>query len=203
VRLIGPAETGALPNQEFLSRARDEGWLDLVTERIPQREALQIARSSNSLLLLQPQSTTQVPAKVFQYIQIGRPILAFIQPNSPAERLLERSGVPYRCVYPGSTPEAIDETVASFFDLPSTAVAPNLGSRSSLTPRIRRGCWMVSSVPCTAGPQAPSPDFLLAADKLVPRSEESYQQFAIMNRLHEASRICIQNTIRRLTGKHG
>jgi glycosyltransferase involved in cell wall biosynthesis len=125
VRLVGPAEPGTLPNEEFLGRARAEGWLDLVTERIPQHEALQIARSSDCLLLLQPQSATQVPGKLFEYLQIGRPILAFIQPNSPAERLLERSGVPYRCVYPGTNPAAIDDTVAGFFDLPSTAVAPS------------------------------------------------------------------------------
>jgi hypothetical protein len=122
VRLIGSAEAGALPNQEFLGRAQAEGWLDLVTEQIPRREALQITRSSHSLLLLQPQSNAQVPGKLFEYLQIGRPILAFIQPNSPAERLLERSGVPYRCVYPGNTLAEIDETVAGFFDLPSTAV---------------------------------------------------------------------------------
>jgi glycosyltransferase involved in cell wall biosynthesis len=125
VRLIGTTVAGALPNQKFLVRARAEGWLDLVTKRIPQREALQISRSSNSLLLLQPQSTTQVPGKLFEYLQIGRPILAFIQPNSPAERLLDQSGVPYQCVYPGSTPEATDDAVAKFFTLPSAAVAAN------------------------------------------------------------------------------
>jgi hypothetical protein len=123
--LVGAAETGALPNQEFLGRAQADGWLELVTKQIPQREALQIACSSDGLLLLQPQSITQVPGKLFEYLQIGRAILAFIQPNSPAERLLERSGLPYRCVYPCSTAEAIDETVASFFDLPSTPVAPS------------------------------------------------------------------------------
>lgn len=115
VRLIGGAETGTLPNQEFLRRARVEGWLELVTEQIPQREALQIARSSDFLLLLQPHSTTQVPGKLFEYLQIGRPILAFIQPDSPSERLLAQSGVPYRCVYPGSTPEAIDDALAEIF----------------------------------------------------------------------------------------
>ncbi len=123
VRLIGAAETGELPNKEFIDRARAEGWLELVDERIPQPEALQIIRSAGSLLLLQPQSTTQVPGKLFEYLQIGVPILAFIQPDSPSERLLARSGVPYRCVYPGSTPEAMDETIADFFELPSTAVA--------------------------------------------------------------------------------
>jgi hypothetical protein len=125
VRLIGTTGIGELPDQEFLNRARSEGWLDLVNEQIPQREALQIARSSEGLLLLQPQSTTQVPGKLFEYLQIGRPILAFVQPDSSSERLLQRSGVPYRCVYPGSTPEAIDDAVAGFFDLPSTPVAPN------------------------------------------------------------------------------
>jgi glycosyltransferase involved in cell wall biosynthesis len=123
VRLIGNAEAGTLPNQEFLGRARAEGWLELITQEIPHREALQIARSSDSLLLLQPQSTTQVPGKLFEYLQIGRPILAFIQPNSSVERLLDRSGVPYRCVYPGSAPEVIDDIVAEFFNLPPAVVA--------------------------------------------------------------------------------
>jgi len=123
--LIGATMSAALPNRKFLLRAQAEGWLELVTERIPQREALQIARSSHGLLLLQPQSTTQVPGKLFEYLQIGRPILAFIQPGSPAEQLLEQSGVPYRCIYPGSAPEAMDESIAGFFKLPSTATAAN------------------------------------------------------------------------------
>jgi len=125
VRLIGPAEPGALPNKEFLDRARDAGWLDLVIHRIPQVEALQISRSSDGLLLLQPQSAAQVPGKLFEYLQIGRPILAFIQPNSPSERLLAQSGVPYRCVYPGSPPKAVDDTVAEFFNIPTMAIAAN------------------------------------------------------------------------------
>jgi len=125
VRLIGPAQTECLPSPEFLDRAKCEGWLDLITERIPKIEARQVAQTSNALLLLQAGSADQVPAKLFEYLQIGRPILAFLQPNSSAERVLERSGVPYRCVYPGSTPEAVDHTVVDFFELPSSAVAPS------------------------------------------------------------------------------
>jgi hypothetical protein len=125
VKLIGPSQTDCLPNAEFIHRAQSEGWLELVTNLIPQQDALQVARTSNGLLLIQSQSADHVPAKIFDCLQIGRPILACIQRNSPAERLLERSGVPYRCVYRGSTPEAIDDAVAGFFELPSTAVAPN------------------------------------------------------------------------------
>ena len=126
VRLVGPVESGALPKQEFLDRARDDGWIELITEKISKLEALQIARSSDSLLLLQPQSTTQVPGKLFEYLQIGRPILAFVPPDSASQRLLEQSGVPYRCVYPGSAPAAIDDALAEFFSLPPMAVAANL-----------------------------------------------------------------------------
>jgi hypothetical protein len=125
VRLIGSTHSDCIPDPEFIQRAKTQGWLDLVSETIPQREARQVARTSDGLLLLQPQSTTQVPGKLFEYLQIGRPILAFVQPDSPSERLLSRSGVPYRCVYPGSTPEEIDDAVAGFFDLPSTPVASN------------------------------------------------------------------------------
>jgi glycosyltransferase involved in cell wall biosynthesis len=125
VRLIGPIQPGSVPGPEFLDRANEQGWLELVNKQIPQREARQIIQTSDGLLLLQPQSAVQVPAKLFEYLQIGRPILAFIQPDSPVERLLKRSGVPYQCVYPGSTSETIDAAVTQFFDLPSTSVAPS------------------------------------------------------------------------------
>jgi hypothetical protein len=125
VRLVGSAHSDCIPDPEFIHRAKTQGWLDLVTETIPQREARQVARASDGLLLLQPQSSTQVPGKLFEYLQIGRPILALVPPDSACERLLERSGVAYRCVYPGSASEAIDAAVAGFFDLSATPVAPS------------------------------------------------------------------------------
>lgn len=123
VLLIGIAEPEMLPKKQFLDRAREEGWLEIRNGQIPKSEALEIAESSNGLLLLQPQSAIQVPGKLFEYLQIGRPILALIPPNSACERLLAQSGVPYRCVYPGSTIGAIDETVAEFLSLPSAVIS--------------------------------------------------------------------------------
>lgn len=125
VRLIGPGQANPSAGAEFVRHAKTQGWLEQVPYQIPKLAAQRVAQTSDGLLLLASQCVLRVPAKIFEYLQIGRPILAVIQRNSPAERLLERSGVPYRCVYPGSTPEAIDDTVAGFFELPSTAVAPN------------------------------------------------------------------------------
>jgi hypothetical protein len=125
VRLIGPGQANASPGAEFVSHAKTQGWLEQVPYQIPKLEAQRVAQTSHALLLLASQCALRVPAKIFEYLQIGRPILAVIQQNSPAQRLLERSGVPYRCLYPSSTPAAIDDTVASFFELPSTAVTPS------------------------------------------------------------------------------
>lgn len=125
IRLIGPAEPAALGSPELLERARAAGWLELSQGAIPRAEAWGIMRTSDRLLLIQPQSDLQVPGKLFEYLQIGRPILAFIKPDSPIERVLAGSGVPYRCIYPGSRAPAIDDTIAEFLALPATAVAAN------------------------------------------------------------------------------
>jgi hypothetical protein len=125
VRLIGPAQAVSIPSPDFISRATSQGWLELTPEQVPQEKARHAAQTSDGLLLIQPQSAVQVPGKLFEYLQIGRPILALVPPGSAIERLLAGCGVPYRCAYAGSAPEVMDSAVAEFFDLPSAAVTPS------------------------------------------------------------------------------
>jgi glycosyltransferase involved in cell wall biosynthesis len=125
VRLIGPAQAECLPDAEFLRRAQSEGWLELVTEQIPHVAAREAQQGSDGLILLQSQSATQVPGKLFEYLQIGRPILAFLRPGSPAERLLQQGGIPYRCVYPDMSAEAVDNVLTDFLDLPRAVTFPS------------------------------------------------------------------------------
>lgn len=117
IQLVGPARSSSLPDSAFITAAIDRGWLKLVPRQIPQSEAQQIAQTSHGLLLVQPHSTLQVPGKLFEYIQIGRPILAFIPPDSPSERILERSEIPYQPAYACDSPKALDESVLKFFKL--------------------------------------------------------------------------------------
>ena len=122
VRVIGPAKASAIPDAVFVARGASAGWLDLSTESVSQQEAREISQRSDGLLLIQPQSAIQVPGKLYEYLQIGRPILAFIMRNSPIERILSKSGLLYRCVYPDSTNEERDATIAEFFGLPTDAL---------------------------------------------------------------------------------
>lgn len=129
VRLWGPAEERLLQGS-VVARCRAQGWLELRTERVPQKEARLAAQTADALLLIQPNLSVQVPAKLFEYLQVGRPILAFIDKDSPSEYILQHSGVPFRSFYPECAPEEIDKTIKEFFKLSS--------SPSPLSPWFRK-----------------------------------------------------------------
>jgi glycosyltransferase involved in cell wall biosynthesis len=66
----------------------------------------------------------QLPAKTFEYIQVGRPILAVTGPDSPMEYALRTSGVAHTCLYPEKdSPGEMARKLAAFFDLPTDPVA--------------------------------------------------------------------------------
>jgi hypothetical protein len=125
VRLIGHAARACLPAPEFLDKAGRQGWLDVVEGGVPRDEAIDAMRSSNALLLIQPQSTLQVPGKLFEYLLTGHPILAFVPRGSSVEWILENSGVPYGCVHPEDPPAAIDDAVLAFLQRDLRPVPPN------------------------------------------------------------------------------
>jgi glycosyltransferase involved in cell wall biosynthesis len=122
VRLMGSAEPGSIAIDDKTQRPP---WLDVVNRRVSKSEAHQAMKTSDYLLLLQPQSAVQVPGKLFEYIRIGRPILAVIPSTSPVERLLKESGVRHQCIYPNWRPDAIDDAVERFFHLDSTPIDPS------------------------------------------------------------------------------
>jgi glycosyltransferase involved in cell wall biosynthesis len=113
IRQIGPAEQGELPDKEFLMAAQSEGWLE-IREPVPAKEARSMALDSDGLLLIQPHSAVQVPGKLFEYLRMGRPILAYVVRDSPAEQILQRAGVPFVCIYPEHAPEEMEQRLLSF-----------------------------------------------------------------------------------------
>ncbi len=124
IQLVGGTRSSSLPSPEFVKAAAEAGWLEL-TPCVPEVEAHSMMRTSDGLLLIQPHSTLQVPGKLYEYLQIGRPILAFVPPHSSIERILQKSGIAYQCAYSTDAPSAFDESVLQFFTLDSTPAPPS------------------------------------------------------------------------------
>jgi hypothetical protein len=120
VRLTAVGETDRQPFQdpELAARCQSAGWFEFLPKRVSHSEALGICRDSDILLLLQPRPHYQVPAKLYEYVRLGRPILAVVGRGSEAEKILRRSGVTYRCLYPDQAPEEIDDTVQELLAFP-------------------------------------------------------------------------------------
>lgn len=118
LRLVGPIEA----NEPWLQQPsyRDlasRGCLEADGKSVPELQARRVIATSDYLLLLDLNSANtslQLPAKLFDYIRVGRPILAFTSSGSPAEQILSRSDVPHICIAPTDVPEEIDLKVLQF-----------------------------------------------------------------------------------------
>lgn len=123
VTLVGPTDHEPFEDPQLLERTRGAGWLDFSEQPVSQQQARLLCQESDVLLLLQPQSDHQVPAKLFEYVRYGRPILAVVPLRSSVEELLSLSGVPYCCVYPQQSDEEIDSAVLEVLSMPSAKIA--------------------------------------------------------------------------------
>lgn len=98
------------PVQRLLQR----GMLELRPECSRQESLAEMAQADCLLLIDIVNDRGEgytVPAKIFDYLRAGRPILALTTPGCPVDRILARSGVPYAALYPGDAPDAADEKV--------------------------------------------------------------------------------------------
>ena len=79
----------------YAQMVREEGIEGLVRllPLLPYREALQDSASADGLLLFQAACCNhQIPAKIFEYLRLRRPILALTSPNGDTAALLRESG---------------------------------------------------------------------------------------------------------------
>jgi hypothetical protein len=89
---------------------------------VPRPQALEAMMESDSLLLADNKQAAighTVPAKLFEYIRVGRPVLALTVNDSPVERILAMSGVRYVTLSPEMDESAIDARMINFLNLPT------------------------------------------------------------------------------------
>lgn len=130
LRLVGPIQD----REHFESNPacvslRKQDVLSIDSELIPRRQANQLIASSDYLLLIDIVNASQVgytvPAKLYDYILVGRPILALTDRNSPVDRILACCGVPFTCLYNDDPESEIDNKLVRFFKMASDSVNPS------------------------------------------------------------------------------
>lgn len=119
--LIGPIVDGQM-DPALCERAVADGWLTMTGGSVSKAEALRATEEADGLLLLQPESDLQIPAKLFEYIGIGRPVLALVPPNSAVEFVLKGAEVPNVCIYKDDPPDVVDEKLIRYLKLPNQPV---------------------------------------------------------------------------------
>jgi hypothetical protein len=105
---VGVVEPECMPEEKH-------DWFE-IREPVPAAEARRVALDSDGLMLIQPHTAVQVPGKLFEYLRLGRPILAYVVRDSPVEHILQHAGVPFACVYPDSSPQEFEERLLSFWE---------------------------------------------------------------------------------------
>jgi len=95
--------------------------------RVSTAEARRAMAEADYLLLLDLATPRplQVPSKLFDYIRIGRPILAVTEKNSPTDRILARAAIPHTTIYWHDSPEERERKVLDFLNWPSAPQPPS------------------------------------------------------------------------------
>jgi glycosyltransferase involved in cell wall biosynthesis len=122
VRLVGPTERVLDPDFEStIESLRALGAVQTRLTQVPKQEATQEMTNSDGLLLLdlnERGTGVQVPAKLFEYVRMGKPILAFTARHSAVEHILERSGVPSVLMFNEDDDDTIDRKLCEYVALP-------------------------------------------------------------------------------------
>lgn len=122
IRLIGGLDSGFEPQcPEVWSRLREAGVLYVDPLHRPKDVVRRELAASDGLLLvdMNPRGIGYaLPAKVFEYVPAGRPMLAMTSPGSPSEWVLRQCGVPTIFLDSSGTPEQAADAILAWLDLP-------------------------------------------------------------------------------------
>ena len=121
ILLVGDFDVKVGLTGTLYQQAQHDGWLEL-RHAVPRKESLRLLEEADGLLLIQPQSDVQVPGKIFEYICIGRPVLAIAPRASAVDWILQNAGPAHICLHPADDPDTADRKVLEFLRLPVSPV---------------------------------------------------------------------------------
>ncbi len=122
MEFFGFNDFSGVKNRQEFDALQAAGIVQVHNEYAPRSEALRVAEEADYLLLLDvtyPHNTKlQVPSKLFDYVRIGRPILAITPEGSPTESILAKSGIPHVVLHTEAAAEEIDAGLLRLLTLP-------------------------------------------------------------------------------------
>ncbi|ETX01914.1 MAG: hypothetical protein ETSY1_05535 [Candidatus Entotheonella factor] len=110
VNLVGSWDT---QTSAFLAVHPKVAEVVQLVSQVPHHVYLDYLQQSDVLLLLQPQTASQIPAKVFEYMQAGKPILALTPPHGATGDLVQSEGLGRVC--DATDTEAIEQTLETLY----------------------------------------------------------------------------------------
>lgn len=129
LHMVGVIEDPSLLESPHAQKLLAQGQLIAENRVRPKAEALRMASEANATLIFDHfhahGPNLAVPAKSFDCIRAGRPILAFTSPGAPLDSLLRYSGIPHVRIFDEDGPEQIDQKVRTFAALPANFTAPS------------------------------------------------------------------------------
>jgi glycosyltransferase involved in cell wall biosynthesis len=128
VRLIGDVDGTVLGNDADLDLLRKYECIECIDQHIPRLQALRELAEADYLLLLDNLAGHRpygLPAKIFEYVQMGRPILAVTRPSSPAEITLRKGGARYRSIRPDAPADVVDAEIRALLEMDTTPRRPS------------------------------------------------------------------------------
>lgn len=139
LRLVGElaADARAVLARDSYRGLEAAGLVSLCGDRLPRSEARHEARTADKLILfdhINPFGNREVPAKMYDYLRIGRPILTFTARGSEVERLLKESGIGHMCLYDDETDARVDSVLMEFSHLAPRPVAMRPEFREAFSP---------------------------------------------------------------------
>ncbi|HLN03594.1 MAG TPA: glycosyltransferase [Bryobacteraceae bacterium] len=130
LRFVGPIQQEVqFTSHPAIAALMQNGCLEMDGQLVPRQQAMRELATSDFLLLLDIVNLSNVgytvPAKLYDYVLAGRPVLAVTDHGSPVERILAQSGILYVCLYHDDSDEELDRKLLTFFQLPTEPRNPS------------------------------------------------------------------------------
>jgi len=113
---------------EELGMLQHGSYVEIRAGQFPKEQLNELIAQASTLLLLDltgRNTSVQLPAKIFDYLRSGIPILAWSPRDSPTRYVLERAGVPYLAVDPEEELHGVALRLRQWLSEPPLPAAPN------------------------------------------------------------------------------